>query len=101
VLLRTLEDGIQPSVAAQPGKGPFHHPADAGGNELSVPAARNGLDRDAERLTGLGQAFAPVAEIAEGGALEAAIGEFTQNWNDGFGVIAVRRGDIRNRSRYG
>ena len=38
-------------LAAQPGKGPFHHPADAGGNELSVPTARNGLDGDAERLS--------------------------------------------------
>ena len=25
-------DAIQPPVAAQPGKGPFNHPADAGGN---------------------------------------------------------------------
>jgi hypothetical protein len=69
MLPRALEDGIQPPVTAQPGKGPFnplHSPADAGGTELSVPAARDGLDRDAERLTGLGQAFAPVAEIAEG-----------------------------------
>jgi class 3 adenylate cyclase len=37
VLLRAFEDGIQPPVAAQPGKGPFNHPADAGGNELPEP----------------------------------------------------------------
>ena len=61
VLLRALEDGVQPPVAAQPGKGPFHHPADAGGNEPSVVAAGNGLDGDADGLTGLGQPFAPVA----------------------------------------
>jgi hypothetical protein len=65
VLFRTLEDGIQPPVAAQPGKGLFNHPADAGGNELSVAAARNGLDGDAECLTSLGQPFAPVAEITD------------------------------------
>jgi hypothetical protein len=53
------------------------HPADAGGNELSVAAARNGLDGDAECLTGLGQSFAPVAEIAERWAPKAAIGELT------------------------
>jgi hypothetical protein len=77
VLFRALDDGIQPPVAAQPGKGPLNHPADAGGNELSVAAARDGLDRDAEGLTSLGQPFAPVAEITERRALEAAIGEFT------------------------
>src|SRR3954468_4087054 len=94
VLLRPLEDGVQPPVAAQPGKGALDDPADAGGNELSVPAARNGLDRDAECLTSLGQPLAPVAEIAERRALEAAIGEFTQNRHDGFAVMAVRRRDV-------
>src|SRR5271156_6403249 len=84
VLLRALEDGVQPAVAGQPGKGPFNHPADVGGDELSVSAASNGLDGDAECPTGLGQPFAPIAEIAEGWALEAAIGELTQNRNDGF-----------------
>src|SRR4051794_26275624 len=77
VLLRALDDGVQPPVAAEPGKGPLNHPADAGGNELSISAARNGLDRDAQCLPRLGQPFAPVAEITERRALEAAIGEFT------------------------
>src|SRR3954464_12151924 len=94
VLFRALDDGIQPPVAAEPGKGLFNPPADAGGNELSVAAARNGLDRDAECLTRLGQPFAPGAEITERRALEAAIGEFTQNWDDGFAVMAVRRRDV-------
>ena len=40
-------------------------------------AARNGLDGDSECLTGFGRPFAPVAEITERRALEAAIGEFT------------------------
>jgi hypothetical protein len=53
VSLRSLEDDVQPTVTAEPGKGPFDYPADAGGNELSVAAARSGLDRSAERLTGL------------------------------------------------
>src|ERR1700677_1150474 len=56
VLLRALEDGIQPPVAAQPGKGSFDPPvchstrsrarnlgqpcpADAGGDKLAVAAA--------------------------------------------------------------
>ena len=97
VLLRTLEDGVQPPVAAQPSERPFNHPADASGNELSAAAARDGLDRDAECLTRLGQAFAPVAEITKRWALEAAIGEFTQNRDDGFRVMAVRRRDIDRR----
>src|SRR3954451_13969934 len=94
VLLRALEDGVQPPVAAEPGEGPFDHPAHAGGNELSVPAAGNGLDGDAERVTGFRQPLAPVAEIAEGWALENAIGKFTQNRHDGFRVVPVRRCDI-------
>src|SRR3954470_24086640 len=77
VLFRALDDGIQPPVAAEPGERALNHPADAGRNELSVAAARNGLDRDAECLTSLGQAFAPVAEVTERRALEATIGEFT------------------------
>src|SRR3954453_23682306 len=94
VLLRPLEDGVQPPVAAQPGEGPFDHPADAGWDKLSVPTASNRLNGDAERLTGLGQPFAPVAEITQCRSLEAAIGEFSQNRDDGFGVMPVRRRDI-------
>src|SRR3954447_5680726 len=94
VLLRTLEDRVQPPVAAEPGKRAFNHPADASGNELSVAAACDGLDRDAECLTRFRQSVAPIAEAAERRALEAAISEFTQNRHDGFGVMAVRRCDI-------
>src|SRR3954451_9202732 len=101
VLLRALEDDVQPPVAAEPGEGPFDHPADAGGNEPSVAAAGNGLDGDAECLTRLGQASAPIAEIAEGWAVEAAIGEFTQNRHDTLRVVPVRRRDIdRHRMPY-
>src|SRR4051794_14410558 len=94
VLLRALEDGVQPPVAAEPGEGPFDHPADAGGNELSVPAAGKGLGGEAERVPGFRQPLAPVAEIAEGWALEAAIGKRTLNRHDGFRVVPVRRCDI-------
>src|SRR3954454_13081438 len=94
VLLRTLEDRVQPPVAAEPSERSFNYPADACGDELSVSTARNGLNGDAECLTGLGQSFAPVAEIAERRTLEATIGEFTQNRHDGFCVMAVRRCDI-------
>src|SRR3954468_19577428 len=94
VLLRTLEDRVQPPVAAEPGKRAFNHPADASGDELSVAAACDGLDRDAECLTRFRQSFAPIAKVAERRALEAAISEFTQNRHDGFGVMAVRRCDI-------
>ena len=75
VFLRTLEDGVQPPVAAQPGKGPFNHPADAGRDEPSVAAAGKCLDGDPETLAGLGQALAAVAEIAERWALEATLNE--------------------------
>src|ERR1700678_4350245 len=69
VVLRALEDGVQPPVAAQPGEGALNHPADAGRNELAIATSGNRLDGDAECLTGLGQPRAPVAEIAERRAL--------------------------------
>src|SRR3954471_25084313 len=94
VLFRALEDDVQPPVAAEPGERAFNHPTDASGNELSISAARNGLDSDAESLTSLSQAFAPVAEITQRRTLEAAIGELTQNRDDGLGVMVVRRRDI-------
>src|SRR3954469_14600913 len=94
VVLRALEDDVQPPVAAEPGERAFNHPTDASGNELSISAARNGLDSDAESLTSLSQAFAPVAEITQRRTLEAAIGELTQNRDDGLGVMVVRRRDI-------
>src|SRR3954463_8453132 len=94
VLFRAAEDGFHPPVAAEPVERAFNHPADASGNELSVAAACDGLDRDAECLTRFRQSFAPIAEVAERRALEAAISEFTQNRHDGFGVMAVRRCDI-------
>src|SRR3954469_234467 len=79
VLLRPLEDGVQPPVAAQPGKGALDDPADAGGNELSVPAAGNRLDGDAECLSGLAQPLAAVAEITQRRPLKAAIGKRAQH----------------------
>jgi hypothetical protein len=57
-------------VTLPPGKGPFNHPTDAHGNELSVSAASNCLDGDAECLTGLGQPLAAVAEVAKGWTLQ-------------------------------
>jgi hypothetical protein len=98
VLLRAFEGNVQPPVAAEPSERAFNHPADASGNELSVSTARDGLDGDAACLTGLSQSFAPIAEITERWTLEAAIGERTQNRDDGFGVMTVRRCDI-NRQR--
>jgi hypothetical protein len=41
MLLRPLEDGVQPPAAAHPGEGPFNHPADAGRNVLAIAAAGN------------------------------------------------------------
>src|SRR4051794_38553450 len=95
VLFRALDDGIQPPVAAEPGEGPLDHPADTGRNELSVSAARDGLDGDAECLTSLGQPFAPVAEVTERWAPKATIGEFTQNRDDGFGGRGSKRANSR------
>src|SRR5208283_3715458 len=94
VFLRALEDGVQPPVAAQPGEGPLNHPADAGRNEASVAATGNCLDGDAERLAGLGQPLAPVAEIPQRRTLEASLGEFAQNREDAFRVMPVCRRNV-------
>jgi hypothetical protein len=99
VLLRALEDGVQPTVAAQPGEGPFNPPADAGRDEPSVASAGNRLDGDAERLTVVGQQLAPLAKIAERCTLEATLGEGAQNRHDAFRVMPVRRRDI-DRQRH-
>src|SRR3954453_24240647 len=87
VFLRALDDDVQPPVAAEPGKRPFNHPADAGGNELSVSAARDGLNGDAECLTGFGQPLASIAEVAECRTFEATLGERAQDRHDPFRVM--------------
>jgi hypothetical protein len=94
MFLRALEDGVQPPVAAQPGEGPFNHPADAGRNTSSIMAAGNHLGGDTECLTEVGQPLAPIAQIAERRTLEASLGERAQNWDDAFRVMPVRRRDI-------
>src|SRR3954465_12765789 len=63
VVLRALEDGVQPPVAAQPGEGAFNHPADSGRNELAVATAGNRRDGDGESFVGLGQSLVSVAPI--------------------------------------
>src|SRR5689334_12406276 len=98
VVLRALEDDVQPPVAAKPGKRSFNHPTNAGRDELSIAAAGNGLDSDAKRLTGLGQPLAPIAKIAERRPVEATRGERAQDRHDPFGVMAVHRRNI-NRQR--
>src|SRR4051812_45641324 len=56
--------------------------------------AGTGLDGDAERLASLGQPLAPVAEIAQGGPLEAAAGKLMQHWDNALAVMPVRRRDM-------
>src|SRR3954454_22721493 len=94
VLLRALEDDVQPPVAAEPGERSFNHPTNAGRDEPPVAATGNGCDADAERLTDLGQPLAPVAEVAERRTVEAPCGEPAQDRHDPFGVMAVRRRDL-------
>src|SRR5690349_2213795 len=71
MLLRPLNDRVQPAVIRNPGEGAFHHPADAGRNEDAIMAASDRLDGYAERLPGLCQPFAPVTEIAQRRSPEA------------------------------
>src|SRR4051812_30016655 len=57
-------------------------------------AAGAGLDGDAERLAGFGQPLAPIAEIAQGGPLEAAAGKLMQHRNDALAIMLVGRRDV-------
>src|SRR4051794_22142670 len=56
--------------------------------------AGTGLEGDAKRLAGFGQPLAPVAEIAQGGPLEAAAGKLMQHWDNALAVMPVRRRDM-------
>src|SRR6185295_6869279 len=87
--LGPLEDGIQPAVAADPGQGALDDPPNPLRNEGSAVAAGTGLDGDAKRFASLGQPLAPVAEIAQGGPLEAAAGKLMQHRDDALAVMPV------------
>src|SRR4051812_39825399 len=56
-------------------------------------AAGAGFDGDAERLASLEQPLAAIAEIAQGGPLEAAAGKLMQHWDDALAVMPVGRRD--------
>src|SRR3954447_7853185 len=64
----------------------------AGTNCPSRP--RDGLNGDAECLTGFGQPLASIAEVAECRTFEATLGERAQDRHDPFRVMPVRRRDV-------
>src|SRR4051812_42067272 len=92
--LGPLEDGVQPTVAANPRQRALNDPPNPLRNEGSAVTAGAGLEGDAERLAGFGQPLAPVAEIAQGCPLEAAAGKLTQHRDDTFAVMDIRRRDV-------
>src|SRR5919112_1177432 len=94
VVLRSLKDNIQPPIARQPGEGPLDYPTDPGREEFPVPAAGDRFDRDTERLAGLGQALAAVAEIAQRRAPEPLVSEIAQHRDDALGIMGIRRRDV-------
>jgi hypothetical protein len=44
MLLRPLENRVQPPVIRDPGEGALHHPADSGRDEDTIMTAGNGLN---------------------------------------------------------
>ena len=98
MLLRPLDNAVQPAIESKPSERAFHGPADPRRDEGSVATAGDRLDGDAERLPRLGQALTSIAEIAQGGAVEAAVGQSVQDGHDALGVVHVgRRGVDRQR----
>src|SRR5690242_14376033 len=89
--LGPLEDGIQATVATDPRQGALN--PNTLRNEGSAMTAGAGLDGDAERLAGLGQPMAAIAEIAQGSPLEAAAGKLMQHRDDALAVMDIRRRD--------
>jgi hypothetical protein len=92
--LGPLEDGVQPTVAADPGQRALNHSPNPLRNEGSAVTAGTGLDGDAKRLADLGQPLASIAEIAQGCSLEAAAGKLMQHRNDALAVMDIRRRDV-------
>src|SRR3954447_20675936 len=88
-----LEDGIQPAVATNPAQRALDNPPNPLRNKGSAIAAGAGFDSDAKRFASLGQPLTAIAEIAQGGPLEAAAGKLMQHWNDAFAVMPVGRRD--------
>src|SRR4051794_12660153 len=94
VLLCPLEDRVQPTVAADPGEGALHHPANSGWKEFSIAAAGDRLDGDAERLGNLGQPLAAVAKITQSRSPETLPGQLAQHRHDPFRIMRVGLRDI-------
>src|SRR5687768_2748476 len=90
--LGPLEDGVQPTVAADPRQRALD--PNTLRNEGSAVTAGAGLDGDAKRLAGLGQPLAPIAEIAQGCPLEATTGKLMQHRDDALAVMPVGRQDV-------
>src|SRR3954447_15177024 len=93
VPLGSLKDRVQPTVATDPGQRALNDPPNALRNEGSAVTAGAGLEGDAERLADLGQPLAAIAEVAQGGPLEAAAGKLMQHRDDALAVMPVRRRD--------
>src|SRR3954465_9713055 len=94
MLLCPLEDRVQPAVAAQPGEGALHHPANSGWKEFSIPAAGDGLDGDAERLADLGEPLAAVPKMTQSRSPETLPGQLAQHRHDPFRIMRIGRRDI-------
>ena len=94
VALGPLEDGVQPPIATDPGQGPLNDPPNTLRDEGSAVPAGAGFDGDAERLAGLGQPLAPIAEITQGCPLEAAVGKLTQHRDNAPAVMPVCWRDV-------
>ena len=80
--LGPLKDSVQPAVAADPAQRALDDPPNSLRNEGSAMATSAGLDGDADRFAGLGQSLAAIAEITQGGPLEAAAGKLMQHRHD-------------------
>ena len=86
----TIEDDVEPPVAAEPSEKALDHPADAARQEAPVPgSARRDRDVDVVHERRRGERRAPKPAVAEQITLEAKRGQPRQSWEDARAVVRV------------
>ena len=95
-----IEDGVEASVAGQPGEQTLDHPPDSDGKELAV-AGSAGRDRDMNVMVegGLGEGHALVAAVAQQIALDPQFRQPGQYRRGAGTIVGVGRCQLKIEQR--